>query len=709
MKAHPLSSLKQAGALHDALVRIGKVFVNIRRFGREQDIALCMHSWVAKRFNQACKARWSMHFSDKRTGCVLVGLFMALMVVCTSGAEAQQARESKYITMDFDQVDIHIFIKFISEITGRNFVVDDKVKGKVTVLSPSRINVDEAYKVFESVLEVNGLTAVPAGGVTKIVPSILARQKNIETRIKPFRSSRPDDTFVTQIIPLQHASADDLRKIMMPMVSKEGILIAYAPTETLILTDYFSNIQRLLRIVGELDIALEDARITVIRLKYAEAADAVGQIAKLVQPQKTGGKTPAVVKIVADERLNAVIVLAENKEMAQIVRLLNDLDHPTPKGKNSIHVVHLDNADAEELSKVLTGLAGQQTNKGKEPVISKDVKIVADKATNSLVVTAKPDEFEALQAVLRELDQPRKQVYVEAAIIEVTAGDSLDLGVAWQGGGESGDTVVIGTANTSTVQGNSSGGIPTASINGIATSAAQTFSFGLLSMPFTFNGYQYFSLGAFLQAAQTDSSVNIISTPQLMTLENEEAKVVIAENRPYQTSTNTSDADIDYANYEYKDVGVTLKVTPQINERGSVKMKIYQETSRVDSQATLATGGTLTPITRKRQAETTVEVADGKTVVIAGLIEDSSTNSKTKVPGLGDIPLLGWLFKTDSTSTAKTNMFVFLTPHVVESPEDSRKVFLDKMKLIESVRFNSRGRIEPMNKPLFMAGPLVIR
>ncbi|WP_069857563.1 type II secretion system secretin GspD [Desulfoplanes formicivorans] len=650
-----------------------------------------------------------MHFSDKRTGCVLVGLFMALMVVCTSGAEAQQARESKYITMDFDQVDIHIFIKFISEITGRNFVVDDKVKGKVTVLSPSRINVDEAYKVFESVLEVNGLTAVPAGGVTKIVPSILARQKNIETRIKPFRSSRPDDTFVTQIIPLQHASADDLRKIMMPMVSKEGILIAYAPTETLILTDYFSNIQRLLRIVGELDIALEDARITVIRLKYAEAADAVGQIAKLVQPQKTGGKTPAVVKIVADERLNAVIVLAENKEMAQIVRLLNDLDHPTPKGKNSIHVVHLDNADAEELSKVLTGLAGQQTNKGKEPVISKDVKIVADKATNSLVVTAKPDEFEALQAVLRELDQPRKQVYVEAAIIEVTAGDSLDLGVAWQGGGESGDTVVIGTANTSTVQGNSSGGIPTASINGIATSAAQTFSFGLLSMPFTFNGYQYFSLGAFLQAAQTDSSVNIISTPQLMTLENEEAKVVIAENRPYQTSTNTSDADIDYANYEYKDVGVTLKVTPQINERGSVKMKIYQETSRVDSQATLATGGTLTPITRKRQAETTVEVADGKTVVIAGLIEDSSTNSKTKVPGLGDIPLLGWLFKTDSTSTAKTNMFVFLTPHVVESPEDSRKVFLDKMKLIESVRFNSRGRIEPMNKPLFMAGPLVIR
>jgi general secretion pathway protein D len=649
-----------------------------------------------------------MHFSDKRTGCLLLGFLALLMLVCTVTSRAQGVPESKYITMDFDQVDIHIFIKFISEITGKNFVVDDKVKGKVTVLSPSRINVNEAYKVFESVLEVNGLTAVPSGGVTKIVPSILARQKNIATRLKPFRSSRPDDTFVTQIIPLQHASAEDLRKIMMPMVSKEGILIAYAPTQTLILTDYFSNIQRLLRIVGELDIALEDARTMVIRLKHAQAGDAVSQISKIVQPRKSGNQTPSVVKVVADERLNAVIVMAENKEMAQIVRLLDDLDHPTPKGKNTIHVVHLDNADAEELSKVLTGLAGQATSKGNEPIISTDVKIVADKATNSLVVTAKPDEFEALQGVLRELDEPRKQVYVEAAIIEVTAGDSLDLGVAWQGGGESGDTVVMGSANTSTVRGNSTGGIPTASINGISTSAAQTFSFGLLSMPFTFNGYQYFSLGAFLQAAQTDSSVNIISTPQLMTLENEEAKVVIAENRPYQTSTNTSDADIDYASYEYKDVGVTLKVTPQINERGSVKMKIYQETSRVDSQATSDTGS-LTPITRKRQAETTVEVADGKTVVIAGLIEDSSSSSQTKVPGLGDIPLLGWLFKTDSSSNSKTNMFVFLTPHVVTTPEDSHKVFLDKMKLVESVRFNSRGRIEPMDKPLFMAGPLVVR
>jgi general secretion pathway protein D len=193
-----------------------------------------------------------------------------------------------------------------------------------------------------------------------------------------------------------------------------------------------------------------------------------------------------------------------------------------------------------------------------------------------------------------------------------------------------------------------------------------------------------------------------------MTLENEEAKVVVAENRPYQTSTNTSNADIDYANYEYKDVGVTLKVTPQINDRGSVKMKIFQEVSRVDDSATTA-ALIKTPITRKRQAETTVEVADGQTVVIAGLIEDSVTDTVNKIPGLGDIPLLGWLFKTDSKKMGKKNMFVFLTPHVVNTPEDSRKVFLDKMKLIESVRYDSHGRIEPIDKPLYVAGPLAVR
>ncbi len=640
--------------------------------------------------------------------CILV------MVVCSSASLAEAAsRDSQEITMDFDQVDINIFIKFISEITGKNFIVDRNVKGRVTILSPKQINVDEAYKVFESVLEINGLAAVPVGDITKIVPSILARQRNVKLQLTPTGKKRPVDTFVTQIIPLKHASAHAIRQIMLPLISKTGLLIAYAPTETLILTEYFSNIQRLLRIIGELDVPLEDAQINVLRLKHADATDIAGHVAKIVQPAKRGGRKPSsIVKIVADRRLNALIVLAGNKEMAQAIRLVDSLDRPTPAGEDSIRVVHLDNADAEEIVKVLTGLAGKDEKKGKTPIISSNVKIVADKATNSLVISAKPDEFTALKRVLKGLDQPRKQVYVEAAIMEVSADNALNFGVAWQGGAEVGasgrETVMMGAANTVPISTTSRGGIPTPIVNGLPVTTGRTFSFGVLSLPFTYHGKDYFSLGAFVQASRSDSNINVISTPQLMTLENEEAKVIIAENRPYQTSTSSaSSSATDYSNYEYKDVGVTMKVTPQINDRGSVRMKIYQQVSRVNQDS--ATTGTLTPITRKREAETTVEVRDGETIVIAGLIEDNSQDTVTGIPILGDIPVLGWLFKTRSKRLVKKNMFIFLTPHVVDTPDDAKRVLFDKMKLIESVRYNSQGRIEPFDKPLHVLGPVIVR
>ncbi len=646
--------------------------------------------------------------------CWLIGYLAALVlgvVMCCDAAPAGAGvKDSKYITMDFDQVDIRVFIKFISEITGKNFVVDRRVKGKVTVLSPTKINVDEAYKVFESVLEIHGLTAVPAGEVTKIVPSITARQKNVTLRRTPRQLARPGDTFVTQIIPLAHASANELRKIMLPLVSKEGILIAYPPTETLILTEYLSNIQRLLGIINELDVPMEDAQITVIRLKYADAGDMVGHVAKIVQAANKGKKPSGNVRIVADKRLNAVVVLAGARAMAQVIRILDSLDHPTPVGEDAIRVVHLENADAEELSKVLTGLGGKEGKKGKGPVLSSDVKIVADKATNSLIISAKPDEFIALNRVLQDLDKPRKQVHVEAAIMEVSMDNALNFGVAWQGGNKMGasgsETLLMGAANTIPVSTQGNKGIPTPIVNGIPLSTGQTFSLGVLSLPFTYAGKDYFSLGAFLQASQSDSNINVISHPQLTTLENEEAKVIVAENRPYQTSTSSaSTSSTDYSNYEYKDVGVTMKVTPQINDRGSVRLKIYQQVSRVHLAS--ATTRTLTPITRKREAETTVEVKDGETIVIAGLIEDSSQDTVSRVPGLGDIPGLGWLFKTRSKAVTKKNLFIFLTPHVVNTARDSRRILFDKLQRIESVRYNARGRIEPFTKPLYVVGPVV--
>ncbi|NCC24588.1 MAG: type II secretion system protein GspD [Deltaproteobacteria bacterium] len=622
-------------------------------------------------------------------------------------ALSQEASVDRSITMDFNEVNIQVFIKFISELTGTNFVVDEKVRGKVTVLSPTGISVNEAYRVFESVLEVNGFAAVPSGEVTKIVPSVRARQENIATLTRPEIVPRPGDTFVTQIIPLNYADAEEVRKILIPIVSKEGILVAYGPTRTLILTDYRANIQRVIEIVNELDVAQGHLQMVVVRLKHASAERLAGSLGRLAQEQATqapaegsirGGK----LKIVPDERLNALIILASDSEMARALKLVGELDQPTPKGKGTIHVVKLENALAENLAKVVAGLpTGGDPAQGQQAgVISRDVKVVADKDSNSLVITAQPDEFEALKEVIAQLDSPREQVFIETSILEVSTDASFNLGVQWQGGakaGPSGDeSLFFGTSN----------GLIGTSMDQLTTKLAANpdgLSLGVLSLPFLYGGKKYFNLGAFLHAAKSDDNVNIISTPQLMTLENADAKVIVGENRAFTTRQDKTTDNTAYSNYEYKDVGVTLKVTPFINAQGSVKMMIYQEVSRVEGNSL---EGTITPVTKKRVAETTVEVKDGETVVIAGLIEDASGTNVTGIPGLMDIPLLGWMFKVEREKTSKKNLLVFLTPHVVRNPEDARSLYHQKARYMERLRYNTDGRAMPLDEAPFVAGPV---
>jgi general secretion pathway protein D len=634
-------------------------------------------------------------------------VFCILLPLSSIGAADEISSGDRKITMDFNEVNIQVFIKFISELTGRNFVVDEKVRGKVTVLSPTGISVQEAYAVFESVLEVNGFAAVPSGEVTKIVPSIRARQENVATLTSPDIVPKPGDTFITQIIPLNFADADDVRKILIPMVSKEGVLVSYGPTRTLILTDYRANVQRIIEIVNELDVAQGHYRLNVVRLQYASADKLAVSLGRLVQEQAAkaqgeAGSQGHAARIIADDRLNALVILAPDSEMARILKLVRELDEPTPKGKGAIHVVHLENALAENLAKVLSGLpTGGQEQEGQQAgVISSRVKIVADKDSNSLVITAQPEEFEALQSIIAQLDARREQVFIETSILEVSADASFNLGVQWQGGAKAGaagdESLFFGTSN----------GLIGTSMDDLTNQLAANadgLSFGVLSLPFTYGGHKYFNLGAFLHAAKSDDNVNIISTPQLMTLENADAKVIVGENRAFTTRQDKTTDNTAYSNYEYKDVGVTLKVTPFINQQNFVKMMIYQEVSRVEGNSL---EGTITPVTKKRVAETTVEVKDGETVVIAGLIEDGNTTNESGIPGLMDIPLLGWLFKTETDKVSKKNLLVFLTPHVVRSPEDARSLYYDKMEYIEQLRYNTEGRAMALEAPGFVAGPV---
>ena len=602
-------------------------------------------------------------------------------------AAKSEVSDERYVTIDFDNVDIVIFIKFISELTGKNFVIDKAVRGKVTIISPTKISVKEAYKVFESVLEVHGFTTVPAGNIIKIVPALKARSKDIETRLRE-EAITPEDKVVTQLIPLEYANPDELKKLFAPLISKSSVIVSYPPTRMLIITDVLSNIRRLLRIVSEIDVVGIGEEISVIPLEHARASDMATSLGNIFQqavrrPTRKGAPVAPVSRIVADQRTNCLIILATEDDAVRIKKLIKLLDKEIPRGEGDIHVYYLNNANAEELVKVLMAIPPKTTEapkKGRAPVISREVQIVADKATNSLVIMAKKDDFLVLEEVIKKLDVPRRMVYIEALFMEVDVSKTFELGVEWQaaetvGSHDGRDIAAFGASTLATSI------YPTVSGTGIVRFATG-FSLGVLGEAITIGGISFPNIGAVIRAYKTDSDVHILSTPQIMTTDNEEAEILVAKNIPYLVRQETSEAGFDYSNYEYKDVGVTLNITPQINQERFVRLKITQEVSQVIKEES-ALG---LPTTLKRVTKTTVVVKDGNTLVIGGLIDETLSQGRSSVPCLGDIPGLGWLFRSASSSGGKTNLFIFLTPHIVESPEEAKKVYEEKKEQIDKIK-----------------------
>jgi general secretion pathway protein D len=599
---------------------------------------------------------------------------------------------SRYVTIDFDNVDITLFIKFISELTGKNFIIDNAVKGKVTVISPTKISVDAAYKVFESVLEVHGFSTVPAGAVTKIVRAVDARSKSIETRLRE-EAAAPEDRIVTQLIPLDYANPNELSKLLRPLISKSSIIVSYEPTRTLIVTDVQSNINRLLSIVEAIDVAGIGEEVSVMPIEHATASTLAKSLSDIFQTQvrgraPKGAVAQAVIRIVADERTNCLITLATEDDTQKIRSLVLLLDKPVPRGEGDIHIYYLQNANAEDLSQVLMAIPSKETKeqvKGKAPVVSKDVQIVADKATNSLVITAKKEDYLVLEDIIKKLDIPRSMVYLEALIMEVNVDKDFDLGVEWlgmedftyddrEGGFFAGSG---GSGAYENIQTLTKGALPSG------------FSLGVFGEAIQIGDLVFPNLGAIFQAYQKDSDVNIISTPQILTTDNEEANIYVGENVPYLTKEATGDQT--YQTYEYKDVGVTLAITPQINQDRFIRLKIFQE------NITLKKGTEeFRPTTLKRSAETTVIVKDRNTVVIGGIIGESSEKSTYKTPCLGDIPVLRWLFSSLSKTRNKTNLFVFVTPYVIENPEEAKEIYDKKKENMEKVQ---GGAVKMYKKP----------
>ncbi|MCX5869103.1 MAG: type II secretion system secretin GspD [Deltaproteobacteria bacterium] len=625
---------------------------------------------------------------------------------------AQDTNSERFITIDFDNVDIHLFIKYISELTGKNFVVDKAVQGNVTIISPTKISEDEAYQLFESVLEVNGFTTVAAGAITKIMPAARALSQNIKT-LSHGESSRPEDKIVTQIIPLHYTTPEEMKKVLLPLVSKTSVVIAHTQSGMLIVTETLSNIQKLLTIIEAIDVPLTDEEIAVIPLIHASAtvtATAVNAIFQQTQGPKDG-KTLSSLKVVGYEPINSLILVASPVNVTRVKRLIAMLDTEMKQNEGNIHVVYLQHATAKELATVLTALPGQQSSdpakKGEAPAISKDVKIMPDTETNSLIITASRTEFQELENVIKKLDIPRRMVYLEALIMEVDADSSFDVGVNWMAGG----TFHDGTGQMLTGFGGSAGlkqsdiiaGSPAvAAVAATATTAAvaavpataavgQGFSLGILKQGIEIGGVTFPDIGAVLKAYKTDTHVNVIATPQILTTDNKKAEISIGENVPYQTRvqesigttgttnpTNPLTDSIGYANYEYKDIATKLTITPQINQADILRLEIATEVSKLKAGSSADR-----PTTFKRTATTTVLVKDNNTIVIGGIIGQDDTEGEYKVPLLGDIPLLGWLFKEKSTSRKKTNMFIFITPRIIKNPGDMTGVTAVKTDTIE--------------------------
>lgn len=620
------------------------------------------------------------------------GKISAILALCllTPLAWAQGA-----VTLNFVNAEIDSVVRAMGQITGKNFLVDPRVKGTINISSVKPVNAELAYQILISSLRMQGFTAVEGKGVVKILPEADAKQHFSQTYGKVVKSG--GDQIVTQVYPLQHATAAHLVTVLRPLIAPNNAVSAYPGSNTLVITDYADNLKRLTQIIESID-KPNDAEFNVIKVHHLSAIELAQQLSRLFADPagaaaQTGG---AALLIAADGRSNSLLVRTDNQGKLETLRsMVAQLDTPTT-GMSNLQVIHLRNADATKLAETLRALAAAEARAAASGAAAAaaagttgqaGVTILADAATNSLVINAPDDLYNSLRAVIDKLDSQRAQVFVEALIVEVSSAKAAEMGIQWQApiAQNTGDFALVGGTNYGT-GGNNLLGLTAAIAAGTPTLPGVGLNLALGQM-IKFNGKEVSSLTALARLLETDSDANILSTPNLLTMDNEEAKIVIGQNVPFITgsyaqaaSTGTAAAVNPFQTIERKDVGLTLKVKPQVSEGGKIKLQILQEVSNV-SESTNQAG----IITNKRSIETTVLVGDGESIVLGGLIQDDVQNGLDKVPGLGDLPLIGGLFRSETRKRTKTNLMVFLRPVVVRSQETMATLTQNRYDYISNV------------------------
>ena len=617
-------------------------------------------------------------------------LITAVMVFSVlSFPKALSAQEQ--ITLNFKDAEITAVINTVADLTGKTFIIDPRVKGMVNVVSNQPLSRDEVLGVFLSILEVQGFTTVTVGKAIKIVPNTQIR--NTPQRVVDKVSSNRDEV-ITHVLPLQYVSAQELVPILRPLMDNNGHLAAYPGSNSLIFSDNASNIQRMLAIVERVDRNTEQ-EVEVIPLQYALGSEIV-RLLDTLWPQNSEDPTNRI-SVGVDERSNSILISGSSGNRLEIRALISHLDTPVESG-GSTQVIYLRYANAENVARILTGLSNSTntaTGTASADTDGNNSQIQADMESNALVITAPAAHFKSLRAVIQKLDMPRAQVHIEAIIAEVSFETAMELGVEWFVDGSSGDssTYPLGAQNYAD-EGGSLGSIVGSVVAGTIPALGSGLNLGLGGE--SSNGTRF---GVLLRALATDGSTNILSTPSLTTLDNQEAEIIVGQNVPFRTGSYTTDGGGGQVNpfqtVQREDVGITLKVKPQINEGDAITMTIEQETSSVNEASTSV--GDL--ITNKRSIKTTVLVANDDVIVLGGLIDEDVQESQSRVPLLGSIPWLGRLFRYDKTTKTKRTLLVFIHPTIISNPAQGHLISQSKYTYIQDMQKRLNNAQSPAENP----------
>ena len=638
---------------------------------------------------------------------------LALMVMMPVLSWAAPDDEGAW-KINMKKADIRTFIEQVSDITGYSFIVDPRVKGEVTVVSNTEMSSSDIFDMFQSVLRIHGYASVKSGNVVKIVPTQGAKQEDLPLG---GGSNLGNEKMVTRVIPVENTNATELVPILRPMVPQYGHLAAVSSANALIISDHANNISRIIEIIRRIDSA-ESEEVEVVQLKYAWVGDVVKTLEQLT-PVDTGAKKSSRnsgnvrVRVVAEERTNRLILRGEKSARARVKALLVDLDRPV-ENSGSTQVIYLRHAEAEKVAEILSALvSGQSATSATRTTTSSrgvsktaatlatpsatagDITIQADETLNALIVRAAPADLAEVRDIVDQLDVRRAQVLIEAAFVEVSGSASEALGVQW-GYGDPAN----GLAGTSLA---ASGQLPLSAISsliegGETGSDPGSFS-GLLAGGANESGDV--KMGVVIQAVESNSNSNLLSTPSIMTLDNEEAEIIVGENVPFITGTSlSSNNDNPFQTIERQDVGLTLRVTPQINDGNVVRLQLVQEVSNVSNETI---SGAADISTKKRSVKSVILANNREIIVTGGLVRDDLEEVVKKVPLLGDIPLLGVLFRATEEKVTKRNLLMFLQPTIIRNDAAANEVSkakYDQMRSL-SLRIDQYGNMEREPKSVF--------